>query len=371
MSLQFNPNIAASPIYVGGKSTEEVRSQYGLEEIIKIGSNENPLPPSPLAVEAMQRAAAQLNRYPPMGDDDLREALAGSIGRGLSPDHFFSGNGGCDVLWMIANSFLTAADECIICRPTFPIYDATAKRIGAKVVYVDLDPTDFRYDIEAILAAVTERTRLVYLCSPNNPTGNHLTAQQLEALISHLPPHVLVVSDEVYHHFVTADDIADSLAYVQEGKNLVVVHSFSKVFGLAGLRLGYGIAPVEISRYIARMRQPFHLSRVTIEGGIAALQDRDHIEKTVELVISGRKWLYEQIKALGIQAWPSQANFVLFQPAMPAPVMAEALLKRGVIVRPLGGFYLPDHIRVTVGLPGENEQFISALRQVLEAGTTA
>jgi histidinol-phosphate aminotransferase len=365
MSLKFNPNIAAAPIYAGGKSTEEVQVKYGLEEVIKIGSNESPLGPSLQAIEAMQRAVTTLNRYPTMGDDDLRTVLASVIGRELTPDNFFTGNGGCDVLWMVANSFLSSGDECIICRPTFPVYDSTARRIGASVVYVDLDPEDFTYDIEAILAAVTERTRLVYVCSPNNPTGNLLTAPQMETLVNNMPSQALIVTDEVYHHFVTDDNFADSIGYVRAGKNVLIVHSFSKVFGLAGLRLGYGIAPAEITRYIARMRQPFHLSRVTLEGGMAALQDRAYIEKTVELVVHGREWLYQQLAGLELKVWPGQGNFLLFKPPTPAGQVAEELLKRGVIVRPLAGFYLPDHIRVTAGLPEENERFINALKAVL------
>jgi histidinol-phosphate aminotransferase len=300
-----------------------------------------------------------------MGDEDLRAALARALGQGLEPDNFVTGNGGVDILEMIATGFLEPGDECIICRPTFPVYNITASRVGADVVYVDLDPEHFSYDVEAILAAVTEKTRILYVCSPNNPTGISITAEQMETLVNNMPANVLLVADEVYYHFATADNYPNSLAYVQSGKNMVIIHSFSKAFGLAGLRLGYGIASVEIAQYLARTRKPFHLSKFVIEGGIAGLGDTAHIEKSVELVITGRKWLHENLEAMKLQVWSSQGNFILFKPPFNAAQVSERLLQQGVIVRPMTQFYLPTHLRVTVGLPEENERFIKALRQAL------
>ncbi len=364
MSLDFKPTISASPIYVGGASIEDMQKQYGREDFIKMASNESPIGPSPQVIEAMQQAATTLNRYPPMGDEDLRAALAETIGRGTEPDNFLTGNGGCGVLSMIAAGFINPNDECIICRPTFPVYDITARRVGADIVYVDLDPQHFTYDVEAILSAVTERTRLIYICSPNNPTGTTITAQQMETLVNNVPRHVLIIADEVYHHFATADNYPDSLAYVLAAKNVVILHSFSKAFGLAGLRLGYAIAPTEIARYLSRTRQSFHLSKVTLSGGIAGLHDTAHIKKVVELVVSGRQWLHQQLANLGMQAWTSQGNFILFKPPFLPVEVSERLLQRGVIVRPMTQFYLPTHLRVTVGLPEENERFIATLREV-------
>lgn len=366
MGLTFNPNIANAPKYVAGMSTAELRQKYAVDDIIKIGSNESPLGPSPRAIEAMQRAAASLNRYPPMGDETLRAVLAETIGQGMTPDNFFTGNGGCDILSMIAVGFLDPTAECIICRPTFPIYESTARKTGAKMIYADLDPDHFTYDVEAILSAVTEQTRIIYLCSPNNPTGSLLTAKQLETLISNVPDHVLFVTDEVYHHFVTANNYHNSINYVRDGKNIVIIHSFSKAYSLAGLRLGYGIAPPEIAQYLARVRLPFHLNNVTFEGGIAALRDSAHIQETIELTISGREWLYRRLAESGLDVWPTQANFLLFRPPFAAKEISEMLLQRGIIVRPMTAFYLPDHLRVSVGLPAENERFIAVLNDVLD-----
>jgi histidinol-phosphate aminotransferase len=360
MSLKFNTDIESAPVFAGGKASED----YG-PETLKMHYNESPLGPSPRVVEAIQQAATGLNRYPPIGDDDLRAALAEAFGEALTPDHFFTGNGGSDVLGMIAAGFINPGDECILCRPTFPIYERTARRAGAEIVYADLDPENFTYDIEAILAAITPRTKLVYICNPNNPTGTPLTATQMETLMDNVPDHVLVVSDEVYHSFADPQIFPDSLEYIRQGKNLFIIHSFSKAYSLAGLRLGYGIARPEINHYLARLRGPFHLSELTLVGGMAALQDTAYVQKTVELVVQGRQWLYEQMRALGVQTWPSQTNFLLFRPSVPAAEVAEQFLQRGIIVRPMTGFYLPDCMRVTVGLPEENERFIAALREIL------
>ncbi|RME97001.1 MAG: histidinol-phosphate transaminase [Chloroflexi bacterium] len=369
--LHLNPNVSASPIYVGGASIADIRAQVGRDDIAKLASNESPLGPSPKAVAAMQAAISELNRYPPIADDALRAALARVNGHGLSPDNFITGNGGCDVLDMLATSFLDSGSEAIICRPTFPMYDITARRAGAGVVYVDLLADDFLYDVEAILSAVTERTRLVYVCSPNNPTGSILPAAQMDTLVEHLPPHVLLVADEVYHHFATHPEFSDSLEYVRQGKNVLVLHSFSKAYGLAGLRLGYGVAPVEIAQYLSRAKLPFHLNQMTLSGALAALDDADYLENTVKLVVAGREYLHSALAEIeDVQVWPSQANFVLFKPAFDAAEVSARLLQHGLIVRPMGQFYLPTHLRVSVGLPEENERFVTALRDVL-AGLVA
>ena len=364
-TLKFKSNVSNTPLHVGGASVEDIQQKYKLEEITKMGSNENPLPPSPLAIEAMQQAATAANRYPTMSDEELRTVVVETIGQGLEPDNIVTGNGGCDVLDMIATAFMDPGDECIICRPTFPIYEISAKSVGANVVYVDLDPTHFDYDIEAMLEAITENTRVIYICNPNNPTGTIMTAEQMETLVNNVPPHVLIVSDEVYHHFVTSDQYPNSISFVTAGKNVLVLHSFSKVYGLAGVRLGYAIAPPEIARYIAHTRNPYHLSQITMAGGTAALRDTTHVEKSIELVISGRQWLYEQLVGLGLEVQPSQGNFMAFKVPCPPGDVSERLLQRGVIVRPMGGFSLPTHLRVTVGLPEQNERFIATLRDVL------
>jgi len=369
--LRTKQSLVESPIYKGGNSMQMIREKYGLDEVVKLASNENPLPTSAKVVAALQEAMSDLNRYPPAGDDALCEALAASVGRGMVPDNFVTGNSGCDVLRMIADSYVTAEDEVIICPPAFLVYELTTKRIGATLVKVPLLEPDFSYDVQGILAAVTERTRVIYLCSPNNPTGNVLTQQQLDDIMAGVPDHVLVVADEVYHQFNTQADYADSFKYVQEGRNIIVLHSFSKVFGLAGLRLGYGVAPLHVAQYLARARLPFHINNLTYVAALAGLQDDDHIQNTVEVTLDGRARLYQGLLAQeGVDAWPTEANFVLFKPSkIDASELAEKLQAKGTIVRDLKGFFFPGYLRVSAGLPAENEQFLQHLSEVLRMGS--
>ncbi len=334
--------------------------------VADMGSNESALGPSPNALAAMFDAARGLSRYPPLYDAEFRETLARTISHDLGPEHFVIGNGACDVLSMIARAYLTADTECIICRPTFPVYEQTARLQGASVNYVDLDPETFCYDIDSVIGSVTERTRLIYVGSPNNPTGTLLPADNMHALVKNVPPKVTIVADEVYHHFVSGEVCNDSLSHVKAGENVIVVHSFSKAFGLAGARLGYGIAAPGIIQQLARFRLPYHINNVSYQGGLAALRDSTHLKKSIQMVGDGRTWMHEALTGAGVRVWPSEANFLLFQTEYAAVDVAKSLEQRGVIVRSMEEFYLPNHLRVTVGLPHENQYFIAALSAVLE-----
>lgn len=367
-ALRFNPAIAGGMIYKGGESIETVRARYGLDEVYKLASNENPLATPPQVYEAIAMAAQGLNRYPPMGDDELRGALAAYVGRGVRAKQIVTGNGGCDVLFNIARAFLGApGDEAIICPPTFPVYEWSVRRVGATLVEVPL-LDGFRYDVAGILGAVTERTRLLYLCSPNNPTGSILHQVELDALMAGLPDGVLVVADEVYHHFNTAEVYADSFGYLEAGENIAILHSFSKVFGLAGLRLGYAVTQPEIAEYLAKGRLPFHVNALTMVGAQAGLGAAEYVAETVALTVRERQRLYEGLLGLGdgVEVFPSESNFILFRPLFDrGTAVARALQKRGVIVRGLGGFYLPGYLRVSVGLAHENERFLAELAALM------
>ncbi|MEM9776079.1 MAG: aminotransferase class I/II-fold pyridoxal phosphate-dependent enzyme, partial [Chloroflexota bacterium] len=309
-------------------------------------------------------AAVDINRYPPSADD-LCGALAAYIGRGTTAGQFVVGNGGCEVLDLIAKSFIEPGDEAIICRPTFPIYDLTLRRLGANVVYADLDE-DYSYNPDRILSAVTDKTRLLYLTSPNNPTGSILTQAQQDAIMSQLPDHVLVVADEVYWQFNDAPDRADSLKYVQAGANIVILHSFSKLFGLAGLRMGYGIAPEPIAEYLQRGQLPFHSNALSITAALAAVADHDHIEETISLTMTERPKMFAALDQMaGVTVYPSQGNFMLIKPEKDSKQVEEGLQKEGIIVRELTGFYMPGFLRVSVGQTHENEAFIEKLDLVL------
>lgn len=363
--MHYKPYIRALDLPKGTRPIDTIKAEYSLDYVAKLASNENLVGPSPKAVAAVQTLIGELNYYPDVTDLSLREALAESFDHQVSADNFVTGNSGCDIIMMLGQCFLREEDEYIICRPTFPVYEGNNRKMGAKAVYVDLDPHDFSLDAEAIIGAITERTRLIYLCSPNNPTGNIIPAAQMDYLVNNVPEHVLIVTDEVYHHFVTSPDYPNSLTYIKQGKNVFIIHSLSKTYGLAGLRVGYGIAPTEIAEYMARFRQPYHINRLSMAGAMAALTDHEHIEKTVSIVNAGKAWLHEQLAALDIQTWPSEANFILFKPPMDPPTLSQKLEERGVMLRPMTGFYLPTHMRVSIGLPEHNEYFIEVLTEIL------
>ncbi len=365
-TLNFRQSQLDSPIYKGGNPISLLVEKFGLdpEAINKLGSNENPLPTPDSVKKAIAQATHELNRYPPTSAE-LSEQLAAYIGRDLVADNFVIGNGGCEVLDLIAKSFVDPGDEAIICRPTFPIYDLTLRRLGANVVYADMND-DFTYNVERILAAVTDKTRLLYMTTPNNPTGTILTKAEQDELISRLPKHVLIVADEVYWQFNTDESMADSLRYVQEDANIVILHSFSKLFGLAGLRMGYAIGPERIISYLKRGQLPFHMNAVSIAAGMAAVADRDQIEETISMTLTERPKLTAGLAAIdGIEVVPSQANFVLIKPEKDSKEVEEALQSQGVIVRDLTNFYMPGYLRVSVGQPHENEALLDALTKII------
>ncbi|OQY48582.1 MAG: histidinol-phosphate transaminase [Anaerolineaceae bacterium 4572_78] len=363
--MKFKEYFLGAPLYKDEKTTESLKAKYKIKNLVKMSSNENMLGPSPKAVKAMQDYLAEIHRYPTFSDSTFRDALVETMGRGTTRDHFVSGNGGCDVLSMIAMAFLSPGDEFIFHRPTFPIYQSVSCRMGAKPVTIDLNRETFKYNVDDILDAITDHTRLIFLANPNNPTGNILTAKQMDRLVNNLPSNTLLVADEVYYHYVTSPDYPDTLEYVFQGKNVLILHSFSKAFGLAGIRLGYGIARPELIRYIARAREAYHSSSLAIQAGIAALSDTEHIQKTVSTTKEGRAWLCEKLNELGVQTWLSETNFIMCKPSKDVTEIVHELLKREIMIRPMDGFYLPTHFRVTVGLPKDNEKFINALKEVL------
>lgn len=363
--LKFNPAILKSPLYKGGVTKADVQNNVGTRKIYKLNSNENVLGAAPEVVAAIQHYAGCVAEYPPLADGQLKQALAQVHGNGLEADHFYTASGGFEVLELIARGFISSGDEAIICSPTFGVYSRTVQMSGGKIVDVPLEPDTFRCDIEGILTAVSPKTRLVYLCNPNNPTGTIITAAEMEQLVNGLPDHVLLVADEVYHHFVDHDDYPNSIPYVLAGKNIIIVHSFSKAYGLASLRIGYGITTPEIAAYLSRIRRTFHISTLAFQATLAALAQPEHVEKTAVMVAEGKMWLYEQLDHLGIHFWPTQGNFLLLRCPIPAQEMTEQLLNHGIIVRSGDSWQLPNCIRVTIGTTEANIAFINALEAVL------
>jgi histidinol-phosphate aminotransferase len=340
------------------------RQQTHLDEIVKLASNESPLGPSPKALAAVQAELADLHRYPPAEASSLYQALAAHIGHGLTPDHFVAGNGATEVIDMLARAFVSGGENAIVCRPTFPLYEICVKRCGGEVVFADMD-AGFAFDVDGILQAVDERTRIVYVCTPNNPTGSVVTPQQADRLVSEIPPHVLLVFDESYRLFVEHDStLIDSVGYVLDCSNVVSVGSLSKTYGLAGLRIGYAIATPEVANYLQRLLNPFHFSSLALRGAIAALEDEEYVQQVRQIVLTERAWLADQMREMDLEILPSEANFLAVRAAYPPQLIYNRMLIEGVIIRPLALFYLPDWFRVTVGMHDDNLRFVEALNHV-------
>ncbi len=337
----------------------------GLDEVIKMASNESPVGPSPMAAAAARAALTQAYRYPGIGERNLRRKLAGRLGRGLTADNIVIGNGGTDVLRMIAQAFVFNGGNTVMCRASFPMYRIATDTFGGEAQQVEPTP-DLRHDLPAMADQINADTRIVYLCSPNNPTGHIIPQAEAKAFMARVPAHVVVVFDESYCDFVTEPDYADSLAYVAEGRNVLVVRSFSKSAGLAGLRCGYVVGRQELADYVRHTQLPFHTSDVVLAAASASLDDVDFLREIREAVANGRAYLYHAICDLGLTCLPSQANFItILDPPMGANELAAAVLQRGYIVRAMGAFGLPNGVRVSVGTRAENEKFVAVLREVI------
>jgi histidinol-phosphate aminotransferase len=346
---------------------EDIRQKYGLEKVYRLSQNENPLGPSPKAIEAIAEVAPTLSYYPSFSDIRLREAIVEAVGQGLSPEHIYTGCSGFEALEMLSRSFIAPDDEVILSSPTFiSAYKKTSTLAGAIMVDVPLDPETFAYDVDGVLAGINDKTKMILLCNPNNPTGTIITAAQMDKLMTHVPEHVLVVADEVYHHFVDAPDYPVSMQYVLAGKNIVIVHSFSKAYGLAGLRLGYGIARPEIANYVSSLHRGFHQNKLSLAAGQAAALDQDYLRYAVDYLKGEMKWLIGEFDRLSVKYWSPAANFVLFETQLPAQELTEKLTHYGILVRPQHQGGLPYAIRVCIGTREANEVFIKALEAILK-----
>lgn len=366
--LRFNPYLSPYTRQDHSASEEDRLQAEQLQPVHRLQNNENPLGPSPQAVEAIHAVATTLAVYPSYSDIELRRAIVDVLGRGLSPEHIFTGCSGFEALELIARAALAPGDEVILSSPTFTgAYKRVAEPLGAEVIDVPLEPRTFRYRPRAVLSAISERTKLVFLCNPNNPTGTVISAEAVEALMSGLPAHVLVVADEVYHHFVEDANYPDSLRYALEGRNIVIVHSFSKVYGLAGLRLGYGIARPDIANAIAGLHRGFHQNKLALAAGIAACGDQAHVRWVIETLRAESRWVCRQFDRLDIHYWKPAANFILFETRIPAEELQAQLGQRGLLLRGQSRNGMPHAMRVSVGARDANQAFIAALEDILGA----
>ena len=348
--------------YVPGKPIEEVERELGVRAV-KLASNENPLGPSPKALRAMRSAAKQAHLYPDGRCSVLKAKLANRFG--LGEDQFIVGNGSNEIIELLARGFLREGDRVISSESSFLVYPLIAQTCGA--AYTAVPMKDFRFDLRGILAQMDDRTRLIFIANPNNPTGSYVKANEVEGFLSQVPQEVLVCFDEAYIDFVEAGDFPNLLNYVRgERKNLILLRTFSKSYGLAGLRIGYGIASKQLSQYLEKVRQPFNVNRLAQIAAAAALGDGRFLRRTKRLVSDGKLYLYRQFTKMGLEFISSEANFVLVDLERPAEKVFQALLKRGMIIRPMAAYGLPNHIRVTVGKHGDLVKFIRVLKEALK-----
>lgn len=363
--LRLNPKLLQVPLYVAGKSAEQVSRELGLTGVLKLCSNENALGPSPMAVAAVRDALSDAHCYPGIAEQELRRKLAFHQGNDLTEQHIIIGNGATDVLRMIAQAFIFDGGEAVMSRLTFPIFALLTTMYGGRAIQIDVRP-DYRFDLPVMADAVTDETRIVWLCSPNNPTGLILSQAETDEFLDHLPDHVVVVFDEAYRDYVTDSDCADSLQYVGQGRNVVVVRSFSKSSGLANLRVGFGIASPHIIEYLLHAVLPFNTGALSMVAAAASIDDHAFHRHSRDLVQQERAFLFARLSEMGLTCLPSEANFLLVvNSPLATSLLVDALLHRGVIVRAMTHFGLASAFRVTVGLREQNERFLAAVQDAL------
>jgi len=355
-----NPHLVNFPVYEPGYPIEHVARQLGLDprSIIKLASNENPLGPSPKALAVIRKTAAAVHLYPDGNGFLLRHALAYKHGLGI--DQVVLGNGSNEIIEFLGHAYLSPGSEMVISQYAFAIYEIVGKIFQAAII--ETPARAHGHDLDAMLHAVTPKTRLVFVANPNNPTGTAVSAEELRRFIAAVPSHALVVVDEAYQEFLT--DALDTPRPIPAHSNLVVMRTFSKAQGLAGLRIGYGLAAMEVAAALQTVRQPFQANSLAQAAALAALDDEEHIRRTVEMVAAGRSFLEAAFRDRKLEFVPSSANFILVKVGEGRKVF-ERLLRQGVIVRPMEGYKLPAWIRVTIGTPEQNKVFLKALDCVL------
>lgn len=354
--------IRAIAPYVPGKPAQELAREMGMDEagIVKLASNENPLGPSPKALEAMRAALADITRYPDGNGFDLKQALVRHYG--VAMNQIVLGNGSNDVLELVAHTFLAPGVSAVYSKHAFAVYMLSVQAVGA--IHLEAPARDFGHDLDAMAAAIRDDTRVVFIANPNNPTGTFLGGDALLAFLRKVPRRVIVVLDEAYTEYLAPEDRYDSIAWLKAFPNLVVSRTFSKAYGLAGLRVGFAFAHPDVADLMNRVRQPFNVNSVAQAGAIASLADEAYLERSREVNSQGMRLCTEGASALGLEFIPSRGNFFCVRVGPAAQVYAD-LLKEGVIVRPVGAYAMPEWLRVSIGLPAENERFLAALAKVV------
>ena len=348
--------------YVPGRAIEEVEKEYGVKRWVKLASNENLLGPSPKVAKAIRKEVQNIHFYPEAPCSTLRTALARRFS--LKEGNIVISNGADNLIFMVAKAFVDGGDEVVMATPTFPVYTNTTQIMGGIPVRVPLK--DFTHDLPEMLKRVNRKTKLVYVCNPNNPTGTIVTRKALDDFMSRLPERVIVVLDEAYFDFVDSPNFPNGLGYVKKGKQVIVLRTFSKVYGLAGLRIGYALGREDLIKGLNQVRDPFPVHRLAQVAAEAALKDRKYEEQSIRMIRDGRKYLYRELERLGLSYVPSQANFILIDFGRDINEVFEGLLREGIIIRPGGIWNYPTSGRVTIGRIGDHRKFIKALRKILK-----
>ena len=356
------PYIETLEPYVPGKPIEETEREYGITDAVKLASNENPLGPSPLAMAALREALSSVHLYPDDTSFSVVHALAAKLG--FPPEQIFVGAGSSEIIELLIRTFLLPGDEAVICQGSFILYKIALQGHGRAFVEVPMR-RGLGCDLPAMARAITPRTRMVFLANPDNPTGTAVGRAELDAFLAEVPQEVFVVHDEAYFEYCDLPDYPDGLGYVRRHPHFIVLRTFAKAYGLAGLRVGYGIMDAKLVSYLHRARRPFTLASAAQAAAAAALEDTEHVLKTVELTRSGLRYLETELRNLGLDVPRSYANFVFVDFRRPALPIYEALLRKGLITRPIGGYGFPNALRISVGLMPQNQQLIAALRELL------
>lgn len=360
MKLLVPDYISSLVAYPPGKPIEEVEREYGIKGSTKLASNENPLGPSPKALDAIRNHLANIHRYPEGSCYYLREKLAGRLG--VAQNRLIFGNGSNEIIELIVRAFLRPGDKAVMAHPAFIVYQLIVQAAGGKNVIMPLK--DFTHDLEAMAGAVTEKTRLVFITNPNNPTGTIVRKGEFERFLKRVPENVVVVMDEAYFEYVSDPEYPNGMDYI-DNRLVISLRTFSKIYGLAGVRIGYGVASEGIISYLEKVRQPFNVNSLAQVSALAALDDQEHVERSVKINKEGLAYLYGEIDRMGLNYVKSHANFLLIDMKADGIKVYQDLLREGVIVRPMGIYDLKNYLRVTVGLPEENKRFIEALKSVM------
>lgn len=349
--------------YIPGKPIEELERETGIKDSIKIASNENPQGSSPLALKAIlnfltsSKSNNLLNRYPDGSGFYLKKALSKFLN--VKEEEIILGNGSNELIDIAVRTFMQSGDDAIMAEPSFIVYPISVQSVGGNKIIIPLK--NYTHDLEAMADAISNKTKIIFIANPNNPTGTINKKMEFDRFMERVPENILVIIDEAYYEYVTDPDYADSMKHLRNGRNILILRTFSKIYGLAGLRIGYGISKPEILIEMNKLRPPFNTNTIAQIAAKHALEDTDFLKSTIEINEMGKKYLYKELKEMNIDFVPTQANFIYINLKLDSKIIYNKLLLKGIIVRPVG----PREIRVTIGLPDENRKFIEAFKSVL------